>query len=122
MQQSLLPHPQDRDVILALARHHEAYAASGFLDDARAQAELTEAIACCERVSAVYNGDPLVAETMARLFVPQGCIEKAMQQLQPLLASPAPTAGALANYCTCLFAVSSATCGMRASSSAPPLI
>jgi hypothetical protein len=96
-------YPHDAEIILELALHHEEYAASGLLDDARAQAELTEALACCERAGKMGPGDPFVAEISARLLLRLGRIEEAMLRLQPLVAQSDPAAGALASYFSCLF-------------------
>jgi hypothetical protein len=95
--------PDDAEVILELARHHEECAESGLLDDGRAQTERTEALACYERVGELRPGDPLVAESAARLLVRLDRTEEAMFRLQPLVAGPDPSPEALAGYFACLF-------------------
>jgi polysaccharide biosynthesis protein PelE len=96
-------HPRDADVILELARHHEEYATSGLLDDARMQAELSEALACCECVGKMRPGDAFIAEITARLLLSLGRLNEAMLRLQPFVARPDPSPGALASYFSCLF-------------------
>jgi polysaccharide biosynthesis protein PelE len=95
--------PGDAKIILELARHHEECADSGLLDDGRAQAELTKALACCERVGELRPGDQLVAESAARLLLRLDRTEEAMLRLQPLVTGSDPSAEALAGYFACLF-------------------
>lgn len=96
-------HPHDADAILELARHHEEYAATGLLDEARAHAELSEALACCEGAGKLRPGDPLVAEQAARLLLRLDRVTEAMLRLQPFVARPDPSPGVLASYLGCLF-------------------
>jgi tetratricopeptide (TPR) repeat protein len=103
LQAARAAHPHEAEIMLDLALHHEEYAASGLLDDARAQAELIEALACCERAGNIEPNDPLVAEIAARLLLRLGHVEEAMLRLQPLIAQSDPAAGALASYFSCLF-------------------
>jgi hypothetical protein len=96
-------HPDDADAILQLACHREAYAESGLLDESRARAELTEALACYERVNAIRPADAAVVEAIARLLVQVGRSEEALLRLGPLIARSHPSAEAVAEYLECLF-------------------
>ena len=95
--------PDDAGVILELARHHEECAESGLLDDGRAKTELTDALACCERVDAMRPGDRVVAEAAARLLLRLGRPEEAMLRLQPLATRSDASPAALTGYFACLF-------------------
>ncbi len=95
--------PNDGDTILELARHRESYAESGLLDEGRAHAELTEALASYERASAMCPAEAGVVEAMARLLLRVGRPEEALLRLEPLIARSYPSADALAEYFVCLF-------------------
>ena len=95
--------PDDAGVILELARHHEECAESGLLDDGRAKTELTDALACYERVAAMRPGDRVVAEAAARLLLRLGRPEEAMLRLQPLATESDASPAALTGYLACLF-------------------
>jgi polysaccharide biosynthesis protein PelE len=95
--------PDDIDVILELARHHEECAESGLLDDGRTQVELAEALVCCERADALRPGDRLIAEAVARLLLRLGRPADAMLRLQSLAARSEASPEVLASYVVCLF-------------------
>ena len=95
--------PDDADVIFELACHHEEYAISGLLDEGRVRTELKDGLTCCERVRDMRPGDSMVAETGARLLLRLGRPEEALVRLQPVIAQPDASPGALAAYFTCLF-------------------
>jgi hypothetical protein len=96
-------HPDDGDAILELARHREAYAESGLLDESRAHAELTEALACYERVHLMGPADAGVLEAIARLLLRVGRSEEARLRLGPLITGSHPSANVQAGYIACLF-------------------
>jgi hypothetical protein len=95
--------PDDVDVILELARHHQECGESGLLDDSRARTELTDALGYYERVNALRPDDCMVAEAVAQLLLRLGRTEEAMLRLQPLATRSDPTHEALTGYFTCLF-------------------
>jgi polysaccharide biosynthesis protein PelE len=95
--------PNDGDAILELARHREAYAESGLLDESRAHAEMTEALACYERANALGSADASVLEAITRLLLQVGRADEALLRLGPLVARSDPSANVLAGYFACLF-------------------
>jgi hypothetical protein len=103
MQSMRAERPNDADLLLQLARHHEAYAMSGILDEGRAQTELNDALACCERLELMQVGDPIVAETAGRLLLLLDRPDEALERLTPLIGHPDAAPGALASYFGCLF-------------------
>jgi polysaccharide biosynthesis protein PelE len=95
--------PDDAGAVLELARHHEECAESGLLDDGRMKTELTDALACYERVDAMQPGDRVVAEAAARLLLRLGRPQEALLRLQPLATGSDASPGALIGYFACLF-------------------
>jgi polysaccharide biosynthesis protein PelE len=103
LQARRLERPDDADVLLELARHHEECADSGVLDDGRAQVALEDALACYERVDDLRPGASVVAEPSARLLLRLGRAEEAMLRLQPLVARSDASPETLTGYLACLF-------------------
>jgi len=95
--------PEDTDVIFALARHHEACAESGLLDDGRARTELAGALAYCEHVAEARPDDHIVAEAVARLLLRLGRPEAALPRLRPFITRPGVSPETQAGYFACLF-------------------
>ena len=95
--------PEDADVTFALARHHEACAESGLLDDGRARTELVNALAYYEHVAKVRPDDHIVAEAVARLLLRLGRPEAALPRLRPFITRPGVSPETQAGYFACLF-------------------
>jgi hypothetical protein len=95
--------PDDPDVLLALARHHDEYANTGLLDTGRAQAERRQALECYERVARLRPGDPEVAQAAGRLLVRLGQPARAVEHLGPLADSGQASPEVLAWYLECLY-------------------
>jgi polysaccharide biosynthesis protein PelE len=91
------------DLLLALARHHDAYANTGLLDTSRAQSERRQALDCYERVAQLRSGTPEVEQAMGRLLLRLGQPERALQHLERLAEGAEATPEVLAWYMECLY-------------------
>jgi tetratricopeptide (TPR) repeat protein len=90
--------PDDPDVLLALARHHDEYADTDLLDTSRAQGERRQALEYYDRVERFRPGDPGVAEALGRLLLRLGQPERAVGYLEPLAEGGEASPAALASY------------------------
>ena len=95
-------HPDDPEVLLALAQHHEEYADCGLLDIDRAQAERMTSLALYVQVQEARAGNARTIEAMGRLLLRMGQLEAALSCLERAATRPDVSSIALAAYFECL--------------------
>ena len=95
--------PEDPASLLALARHHDAYAHTGLLDPARAAAEWRLALGLYEQLAARQPGDAGLEQACGRLLLRLGRPAEALQRLAPMVGQGAAPPEVLAWYLECLY-------------------
>jgi tetratricopeptide (TPR) repeat protein len=95
--------PNEPDVLLALALHHDAYANTGLLDAGRAHDERRQAFDWYERVVRLQPDAPGVKQAMGRLLLRLDQPERALEYLECLAERPEATPEVLAWYMECLY-------------------
>jgi polysaccharide biosynthesis protein PelE len=95
--------PDEPNLLLTLAQHHDAYANTGLLDTGRAQGERRQALDCFEHVARLRPDTPGVGKTIGRLLLRLGQPERALLHLESLAMGAAATPDVLAWYMECLY-------------------
>jgi polysaccharide biosynthesis protein PelE len=95
--------PDEPDLLLTLAQHHDAYANTGLLDTARAQGERRQALNCFEHVARLRPDTPGVRQAMGRLLLRLDQPGRALEHLEALATDTAATSEVLAWYMECLY-------------------
>jgi hypothetical protein len=95
--------PEDLDILLALARHHDEYANTGLLDTGRAQSEWRQALECYKLLDQLQPGDPDVIQAIGQLLLRLDQPARAMEWLEPLAESATASFSVLSSYLDCLY-------------------
>ena len=95
--------PDDPDILLTLARHHDEYANTGLLDTGRAQSEWRQALECYELLDQLRPGDPGVIQAIGQLLLRLDQPARAMECLEPLAESANASLDVLSSYLDCLY-------------------
>ncbi|MDO9711751.1 tetratricopeptide repeat protein [Paracraurococcus lichenis] len=103
LEEQLAAAPRDPARLLALARHHDAYAHTGLLDGGRATAERHRALELYERLAWMRPADPELAQVIGRLLLRLDRPTEALDRLAPLVNRPGAPPELLAWYLECLY-------------------
>ncbi|TDH58681.1 hypothetical protein E2C06_31285 [Dankookia rubra] len=95
--------PDDPDILLTLARHHDEYANTGLLDAGRAQSEWRQALECYELLNQLRPGDPDIIQAIGQLLLRLDEPARAMECLEPLAESANASLDVLSSYLDCLY-------------------
>jgi tetratricopeptide (TPR) repeat protein len=95
--------PENPDVVLALARHYDAYAFAGILDDKREQANREQAVAAYLEYLRIRPDDCVVRSEAGRLLVRKADYEQAASLLQPAVQTGNPSPALLLWHLESLF-------------------
>ncbi|MDN3564992.1 hypothetical protein QWZ14_11535 [Paeniroseomonas aquatica] len=114
--------PEDPLSLLALARHHDAYAHTGLLDAGRAASEWRQALELYERVAALRPTDAGLEQARGRLLLRLGRPAEALQRLAPLVRQGAAPPEVLAWYLECLYRLGDRGALRRAAAELAPQI
>ena len=103
LQELLAADPEDPQVLLSLAKHHDEYAGTGLLDPARERSEMRRALDLYERLRHLWPDDPEVAEATGRLLLRLGDPTRALPHLEAGARGSDVPPSALALHLECLY-------------------
>ena len=94
--------PEDPEALLALAQHHDEWAATGLLDVGRTRSERLEALQNYRHLEVLRPGAPVILDAIGRLLLALDLPEQALAYLQAGARAERP-ATVLALYLECLY-------------------